>query len=454
MTDRPTPPARWLLPTVCSPGIAPATPAAATVEALLRHTWRTRLGGQPLALSGEALAWHQRSDGGASTGSLRLNELQLSAERGAWAFSAGKKVLGWDVGFGFRPNDVVQQEARRSLVARPLEGRPLLQVDHFGDDSATTLVWAQPQHLHHSLADSPGAEESALALRHYQRSGAVDWHGFARLGRHTGASLGAALAWVATDSVAVHASLRQLQRHTAWAGLPDPAGTLARQDPWQRTLAGAATQALVGLQWTGEARHSLLLEAWHDGTAPAAGAWRAWGAHQAALLASPAPAAARAGNLAWQATPFDQTSLHRNNLFARWSWQPDQPPRGSWRWMCCGTRPMAGAAPPPACSGRATACASTPRCASWAGRPMRCWPSCRSAAPPCWRPPGRSDRGTSSDATPRKPQCRHAVLRPADPADACVRQPHVAPMAAGATAHAGLRGALHQRGAVPHAAAA
>jgi hypothetical protein len=32
------------------------------VEALLRHTWRTRLGGQPLALSGEALAWHQRSE--------------------------------------------------------------------------------------------------------------------------------------------------------------------------------------------------------------------------------------------------------------------------------------------------------------------------------------------------------------------------------------------------------
>ena len=306
------------------PGIAPPTPAAATVEALLRHTWRTRLGGQPLALAGEALAWHQRSEGGTSTGSLRLNELQLSAEHGAWAVSAGKKVLGWDVGFGFRPNDGVQQEARRSLLARPLEGRPLLQIDHFGADSATTLVWAQPQHLHHSLADSPGADESALALRHYQRSGAVDWHGFARLGRHTGASLGAALAWVATDSVAVHASLRQLQRHTAWAGLPAQAGTLARQNPWQRTLAGPATQALVGVQWTGESRHSLLLEAWHDGTAPAAGAWRAWGLHQAGLLASPAPAAARAGNLAWQATPFDQTSLHRNNLFARWSWQPDQ----------------------------------------------------------------------------------------------------------------------------------
>lgn len=307
------------------PGLAPPTPAAATVEALLRDTWRIRLGDQPLALAAEALAWHQRSEGGAGTGGLRLNELQLSAEHGAWAVSAGKKVLGWDVGFGFRPNDVVQQEARRSLLARPLEGRPLLQVDHFGADSATTLVWAQPQHLQRSWADSPGADESALALRHYRRVGAADWHAFARLGRHTGASLGGALAWVATDHLAVHASLRQLQRHTRWTGLPDTAGTLARQNPWQRQPAGTATQALLGLQWTGDNRHSLLLEAWHDGTAPAARDWRAWGAHQAALLASAAPAAARAGNLAWLATPFDQASLQRNNLFARWSWQPVAP---------------------------------------------------------------------------------------------------------------------------------
>lgn len=307
------------------PGTAPPTPGAATAEALLRHTWRTTVAGQPLALAGEALAWHQRDEGGAATGGLRFNQLHLSAEHGDWGFSAGKKVLGWDVGFGFRPNDLVQQEARRSLLASPLEGRPLLQADHFGTASATTLVWAQPQHLQRSAAASPGAEESALALRHYRHSGAVDWHGFARLGRHTGASLGAALAWVAADSVSVHASLRQLQRHGSWAGLPATPGTLARQNPWQRQPAGPATQALAGLQWTGASRHGLLLEAWHDGTAPSPAQWRAWGGHQAALRASPAPARARAGNLAWLATPFDQTSLHRSNLFARWSWQPDQP---------------------------------------------------------------------------------------------------------------------------------
>mgnify|MGYP000585430599 CR=1 FL=1 len=41
--------------------------------------------------------------------------------------AAGRKVVSWDVGFGFRPNDLVQQEARRaSLLPSALQGRPLL----------------------------------------------------------------------------------------------------------------------------------------------------------------------------------------------------------------------------------------------------------------------------------------------------------------------------------------
>ena len=34
-----------------------------------------------------------------------------------------------------------------------------------------------------------------------------------------------------------------------------------------------------------------------------------------------------AGNLAWQASPFDSASLRRDNLFIRASWQP-----GPWLW--------------------------------------------------------------------------------------------------------------------------
>ena len=40
-----------------------------------------------------------------------------------WQWSAGKKVLSWDVGYGFRPNDVVQQETPPQ-PGQPAAGRP------------------------------------------------------------------------------------------------------------------------------------------------------------------------------------------------------------------------------------------------------------------------------------------------------------------------------------------
>jgi hypothetical protein len=307
--------------------VAPATPDDAVAEALLRTTQRLSLGGQAVSLGGEVLAWQQRNQGSAASprvaGGLRVNELQASTEQGGWAFSAGKKVVGWDVGFGFRPNDVVQQEARRTLMSTPLEGRPLLQAEHFGADSATTLVWVNPQRLNTAEANSRGAGESALALHTYQHAGAADWHGFARVGAHTAASLGAAVDWVAGDAWSVHGSVRVLQRHDGWATDTTTAGSLQRNNPWSQTTQGRAGQWLVGAQWTGEAQQSLMVEAWHDGTAPRNALWQAWGLHNAGLLASHAPDTARAGNLAWQATPFNGANLRQDNLFVRAAWQPE-----------------------------------------------------------------------------------------------------------------------------------
>jgi len=307
--------------------ITPPTPDDALTEALLHTTQRLRLGPVAVAVGGEVLAWQQRSLGGGpaprGAGGLRVNALHLSTEQGGWAFSAGKKVVGWDVGFGFRPNDVVQQESRRTLLSTPLEGRPLLQAEYFGaDNSATTLVWVNPQRLHSADADSRGAGESALALHHYQQAGAVDWHAFARLGAHTAASLGLAFDWVAGDAWSVHGSARALQRHDGWATGTTTAGSLQRSNPWAQTTQGRAGQWLLGAQWTGAAQQSLMAELWHDGSAPPNALWRAWGQHNRALLASLAPAAARAGNLAWQATPFTGANLRQDNAFVRAAWQP------------------------------------------------------------------------------------------------------------------------------------
>ena len=163
--------------------------------------------------------------------------MYASHDGGAWQFSAGKKIVSWDVGYGFRPNDMVQQEERRSLVSTTLEGRPLLLAEHFNADAAWSLVWVNPT----GAVGDPGGKEPALAARFYQRSGAVDWYGFARSGAQTGASVGAAVAWVASDALELHGSARLLDH--------------------------SVSQVLLGGTWTTEDQLSLLAEAWWDGTA-------------------------------------------------------------------------------------------------------------------------------------------------------------------------------------------
>ncbi|MCK6426557.1 MAG: hypothetical protein L6Q75_15925 [Burkholderiaceae bacterium] len=306
------------------PGLALPAPGSRALEWSARLRWG--------ALSARSWAAHLQQDDSRRRDELRLDELALSGERGAWAWSAGRQVVGWDVGQGFRPNDLVQQEPRRRLLPAPLQGRWLLQAEHFGADDALSLVWVNPQRLNAGVQRQRRADESALALRAWRRHGALDLHGFARLGRRSGASLGAAFAWVAHDEVALHGSLRWLQRHDGWrfgADAPASGARLLAANPWQLQLQGPRAQALIGATWTGESRLGLLVEAWHDGSAPSRRQWRDWSQRNAALArlgaapaAPPALGAAAAGNLAWQATPLDGASLQRDQLFARLSWMP------------------------------------------------------------------------------------------------------------------------------------
>ena len=306
-----------------APGIAPPAASAAVAEAELRGRWRM--------LSVNLLLSGARDEGGGTQSFARFNELYASGDFGAWQTSAGKKIVGWDVGYGFRPNDVVQQEERRTLLALTQEGRPLLQLEHFDAERAVSLVWVNPQHVHDADDEQRFARESALAMRGYVRDGAVDWHGFARIGQHTGASLGAAVAWVVTESLELHASARVLQRHDGWR-FDDAAGVApVTANPWRVATLGGTGEWLAGASWTGALQHSVIVEWWHDGTAPADAAWDRWFARNAALGALAGRPGVPAGllrgiggNLAWQASPFGSTSLRRDNVFVRLAWQPER----------------------------------------------------------------------------------------------------------------------------------
>jgi hypothetical protein len=319
-----------------APGTAPPTPSSTTAELELQGTWRApALETVRASLTGNVSFGVDRPDGdGAAaphTTRARLNQGFASGDFGVWQASAGKKVIGWDVGYAFRPNDVVQQELRRTLLSTTPEGRPLIEVERFGADSSATLVWVNPQRadaLTGSDAVSRNGEEPALAARVYVRDGSADWHGFARWGEHTRSSLGGALAWVASDELELHASARIMQRHDAWSIDPLAGNAPRPANPWRQTTRGGASQVLLGASWTGQQQQSLLVEWWYDATLPRNHEWDSWRARNATLFTfggqpglPPALVRAAAGNLAWQATPFSANNLRRNNVFARLAWQ-------------------------------------------------------------------------------------------------------------------------------------
>ncbi len=300
------------------PGTALADPSTATLQAELKSN--TKLG--TVSLQGSVLLQAQQAQGDDPTAATlsRVNEAYAAGQALGWQWSAGKKVVSWDVGYGFRPNDLVQQETRRILAPEILEGRPLAMAEYFNADTAWSLVWVNPT----AAQSATGAQEAAVDARLYWRQGAVDWHGFARQGDHTGTSLGAAFSWVASEAVELHASVRAYERADSIRSNVS-GSTLSTSNPWLPTTLGAGQQWLVGGTWTNASQVSLLLEAWHDDTALTDAQWSAWNTRNQGLpqwLQRRVPATAVAGNLAWQANAFGaSTNLRQDNVFARLSWQ-------------------------------------------------------------------------------------------------------------------------------------
>ncbi|WP_028104409.1 hypothetical protein [Pseudoduganella violaceinigra] len=228
-------------------GIA-AAPGVALAGDLVANI-RAQLGSQSLQ-AGE-LRWQDgplravltatRVDGGNVR--LRLNELSYDSPLAGGFLSAGKKVMSWDVGYAFRPLDVVQREDRRALNPLALDGIPMLAWEHFNADSATTVVWANPGRGSAASASDQRHDE-AIAVRQYRQRGARDEYGVLRLSRRNGIEAGLSFSQVASDALELHASL-------LWQQHPQHGG-----------------KALAGFTWTTESKFSVLGEAWTDRSAP------------------------------------------------------------------------------------------------------------------------------------------------------------------------------------------
>ena len=292
-----------------------AAPSTRQVEASARLKW--------LGIEAAATALGSQDGGQSARTRLRLDELFYAKDSAdTQRITLGKRVVSWDVGYAFRPNDLIQDENRRTLVPRTLEGRPLLMLESYEAESSWSLVAARidarTQDTHPNASD-----QFMLAGRYYRHAGAADLYGFAGLGSRTRATVGAAFSWVLTDALELHGSYRLSQRvkypATPAAGTPAPIASSPYVDAWHSD----ANQIMIGGTWTTESKLSLIAEGWYDATAPSNRFWSQWAKRNTALDAAAGygvPPFAVAGNDGWQAEQLSYGPLRRANLFARLSW--------------------------------------------------------------------------------------------------------------------------------------
>ena len=258
---------------------------------------------------------------------LLINELYIEPTLFGERFTLGKKILSWDVGFGFRPLDVIQQENRRSLFASTLEGVPYLAWEKFTAEQAWMLVLANPGRGMAGMVNNAKNDE-ALALKYFRRLDNTDAHALLRVSQRNRLEAGASFSSVVGEGLEWHASLLQQSRYekTGNTLIGRPGLPLSTTDPFVTQTYRQGRKALIGATWTDESGISLLVEAWYDRSAYSADEWRAAAAlarRQAALLGLSGmlgiPESAVRGSLAYGTRAFEQANLLKKNLLLRLS---------------------------------------------------------------------------------------------------------------------------------------
>jgi hypothetical protein len=270
-------------------------------------------------------------EGAKASSRFLVNELYTDFGGGGIHGTAGRKVLSGDVGYGFRPIDVLQREARLQVLPPALQGVNHVSVARFSASSAWTMILANPGE---GRRGDP-KDDGSLALRYYQRAGGTDVHGVARFSDRFKLETGAAASAVPHESLELHGSFLYQRRGERREPLAEPASPSQLLSPdlaLENKSISSVRKALAGFTWTHESGWSLLGEAWWDGTAPTAADWQRLAAQareRNALAAFPGvPGTAVAGALAASTRMFQQPSVARKAALAHIAWS--DPQGGRW----------------------------------------------------------------------------------------------------------------------------
>lgn len=225
--------------------------------------------------------------------------------------SVGKLKVDWGVGYGYRPLDLFKPYRQNPIKLVAEEGAGIFMFSHYDLDGEWSLIasdssWTQ---MTQSALDK-AAEQQGAGVRRYRLVDSTEWQWLAYYDNVRKGALGGSVRTVYSDALSLHASLLWQHQSVAYQ-IPDE-----MLKPVEVGEDGEAWQGLMGVNWSTQSGHSVLLEYWYDSRAWSEDAWQLATdrAQQLKLQPMTAPLAAS------YAQGLQHANLVQHNLMFHWRW--------------------------------------------------------------------------------------------------------------------------------------
>ena len=201
---------------------------------------------------------------------LYLNELFYDTSVKNWEVSLGKKLLGYGVGYGFRPTDIIQKQTRRTFLPTQSQGIPSLIIEKFTLTGTLSFVYAIEGSWELEKVD---IERHNFAVRPYILLGNWDVMGIVHADDGGEFNIGSALNRVFGESWKLHTELLYKTQYHYWENHLKENENYAGDPMYEKKKKSGALQSVFGLYYSGKSKIGLLTEYWYDGTAYSADDW-------------------------------------------------------------------------------------------------------------------------------------------------------------------------------------
>ncbi|MDH5728067.1 MAG: hypothetical protein OEZ58_03695, partial [Gammaproteobacteria bacterium] len=252
----------------------------------------------------------------------KLNELYYDFGVANFDFSIGKKVMAWGVGYGFRPLDVIQQEARLQIRNSPLAGRKLINMDYYFPQSSLSFIAFNKSELKDS---SQTLNPDLMHVRFFSTILGSDFYSYIQSERDQLDSLGFGLSSTVSHSLEVHFAATHLFRYSKQLRKAS-AELLSAYDPFNEQFFSHGEQILLGFNWTHQNNIGFIFELWHNAQGYTKKEWhhlRQLTQQQQHLLELGAPSDAVYGHIRWNSRFYQRFPMLQNNAMLRLSYEPE-----------------------------------------------------------------------------------------------------------------------------------